>query len=392
MGTIFNNPLFETIICLVLAFALLSLLTSSLLELVNTYFQERGNLLFKSISGMFSDSINVNFGQLLFSLPNVNNLKKDRESLPQYLSKEMFSTGIIDTVSNYARVYKYDEYQQAIILQKDELNTFERFRVGVESMEHTPLKLQLLNMIERSGEANSQGQDTRLFNLQNQLEGWFSDQMERTTGWYKSRIRWRLFFVGLFVALTLNVDSIHLFQTFYRTPGLRTQLLPIAEQLAESYGRLQGDTTLTDLQRAYRSADSVKYMIRNRPGDSSSLLVLDQVLLRLQKIDSINKTSDTLRLRLQQQIRGNADVIAGLGLPIGWMHSQAPLAWFGHKNPNPKDYFERYKQPTPGNILSYILGIFITAFSLQFGAPFWFDLLLKAVNVRRAGTKPNEPK
>ena len=392
MGALFNNPLFETIICLVLAFALLSLLTSSLLELINTYFQERGNLLFKSITGMFSDNINVNFGQLLFSLPNVNNLKKDRESLPQYLSKEMFSTGIIDTISNYARVYKYSEAEQAIVMQKDSLTTFDRFAKGVESMEHTALKLQLLNMIERSGAASQQTQDTRLFNLQNQLEGWFSDQMERTSGWYKSLIRWRLFFVGLFVALTLNVDSIHLFQTFYRSPALRVQMLPIAEQLADNYAALKADSSLTDLQRAYRSADSVKLMINNRPGDSSSLLVLDQVLSRLQKIDSITRTSDTLRIRLQQQIRGNAELVAGLGLPIGWMHSQAPLSWFGPKNAAPKDYFERYQQASPGNVISYILGIFITAVSLQFGAPFWFDLLLKAVNIRRAGAKPNEPK
>jgi len=39
-------------------------------------------------------------------------------------------------------------------------------------------------------------------------------------------------------------------------------------------------------------------------------------------------------------------------------------------------------------ILRYVLGIFITAVSLSFGAPFWFDLLLKFVNVRRAGPKP----
>jgi hypothetical protein len=392
MASLFNNPLFETIICLVLAFALLSLLASSILELLNTYFQERGKLLFNSISGMFADSSNVNFGQLLYSLPNINNLKKNRESLTQYISKEMFSTGIVDTVSNYARQYKYNPEVKAIALVADGLTLFGRFEKGVESMEHTPLKIQLLNMIERSGSPDDDN-DKRLERLHYQLEGWFNDQMERTTGWYKSKIRWRLFYVGLLVAITLNVDSIHLFQSFYRTPALRSQLLPVAEQLAESYSALKADSSLTDLQRAYRSADTLKKIIGNRRVDSASIKVLDQVLVRLQTIDSISKKTDTLRVNLEKQIRSNAELIAGLGLPIGWLHTKAPLSWlYVPANADATDYFEKYQQFSLANLISYILGIVITAFSIQFGAPFWFDLLLKVVNIRRAGVKPNEPK
>jgi hypothetical protein len=36
----------------------------------------------------------------------------------------------------------------------------------------------------------------------------------------------------------------------------------------------------------------------------------------------------------------------------------------------------------------YFVGIAITGIALSTGAPFWFDILLKLVNIRRAGGKP----
>jgi len=33
-------------------------------------------------------------------------------------------------------------------------------------------------------------------------------------------------------------------------------------------------------------------------------------------------------------------------------------------------------------------GLLVTAFALSFGAPFWFDLLNRLVNLRAAGKKP----
>jgi hypothetical protein len=38
--------------------------------------------------------------------------------------------------------------------------------------------------------------------------------------------------------------------------------------------------------------------------------------------------------------------------------------------------------------MKYVLGIIITGVSLSFGAPFWFEMLVKLVNIRRAGKKP----
>ena len=39
-----------------------------------------------------------------------------------------------------------------------------------------------------------------------------------------------------------------------------------------------------------------------------------------------------------------------------------------------------------------IFGLFVSAFAVSLGAPFWFDLLSKFVNIRGAGTPPAPPK
>jgi hypothetical protein len=77
-----------------------------------------------------------------------------------------------------------------------------------------------------------------------------------------------------------------------------------------------------------------------------------------------------------------ADVVEGLRpLPIGWScgKNESPCIWS--------------KPPTNLTLilgwLTLILGWLLTAAALSLGAPFWFDVLSKFINIRGAGDKPN---
>jgi hypothetical protein len=61
------------------------------------------------------------------------------------------------------------------------------------------------------------------------------------------------------------------------------------------------------------------------------------------------------------------DAISSASLPIGWSEVPKPEQW-----------------PT------MVVGWLITAFAVSLGAPFWFDLLNKFVNVRASGKAPEE--
>lgn len=389
----FSSPLLGTLICLILIYALLSLLVSTITEAVNSYFKERGTLLYNTISKLLEDNINVNFGQLLYAHPMISNLKKNNESLPQYISAQMFSSTLIDVISNYARQYELSADNAGLVLQNVQTDVFERFSEGINKMKYTNLKLMLMNMVEKSS-MRSTGKDGSTLNnnldvLQQQLQQWFNDQMDRTSGWYKTYMRTRLFWISLVVAIALNADSINLFQTLYRSPDLRLQLQPIAENLADNYAKQGNDTTLTSLQKAYNAA-AVTH-IKNDSVKVDSVLINNtaKILNQLRQIDSITNNYDSARRASLVQVSAQIDQISSLGLPLGWKKDQAPLSWRENPPHPPANYFDQHKIFTFWNFLTYIIGILITAVSLSFGAPFWFDLLVKAINIRGAGAKPS---
>ena len=375
-----DSSLFSTIICMVMIFALLSVLVSTLTEAINSYFQERSQLLFRTIGKLFEDGLNVNFGQLLYNHPMIDNLKKDNNSLPQYISDTTFSTAFIDVVNNYAREYK---------IVNDDLTTFERYRQGILKMGNTPLKLLLMNMTDKCIETNP---ENPLGELHKELQQWYNNQMERVSGWYKTWIRTRLFWISLFVAVLLNIDSIHLFQTIYRSPDLRARLEPIAEQLAVNYGNLAGDSTLTANERAMRATMATNFK-KDSSHTDSFLLQVSRIVGQLEKLDSARMQRDTVLQKNQLKASQQIDNIMSLGIPLGWRKNMVPLSWFQEKPDEVlPGYFSNHLQLTFWNFLLYFAGIAITAFSLSAGAPFWFDLLLKLVNIRRSGAKPAESK
>jgi hypothetical protein len=386
----FSSPLFETIICLILIYALLSLLVSTITEAVNSYFKERGTLLYNTVSRLFEDSINVNFGQLLYSHPMISNLKKDDNSLPQYISPQMFSSTVIDVVSNYARQYEFDTGKKRLALKEEYQDIFERFTAGINKLQHTGLKMALMNMVEKCvAQSNKQGDTSKLDLLHQQLQQWFNDQMDRTSGWYKTYMRTRLFWISLLVALALNADSIHLFQALYRSPNLRAQLQPIAESIADNYSKQGIDTTLTSLQKAYKAVAITQIKNDSAKIDTTLINNTDKIIRQVKQLDSLTHNYNSSRDSALEKASSQIDQIASLGLPIGWKKDQAPLSWRHKPKYAPANYFEQHKTFTFWNVISYIIGIIATAISLSFGAPFWFDMLLKAINIRRAGKRPS---
>lgn len=383
-----NSPLFISIICIVLVFALLSLLVSTITEGINSYFQERGRILYRTIGKLFEDGINVNFGQLLYSHPMIDNLKKDKQSLPQYISAELFGTALIDVVSNTAR--RYVNNGNAIVPAQDDRSVFERFSDAVNSMAHTPMQLLFWNMVDRSRARNAADP---LGELERELQEWYNDQMDRVSGWYKTWTRRRLRWVALLVALALNVDSIYVFQCIYRSPDLQAKLVPVAESLAANYANVRNDSSTALMQRLYKAVDLTTFP-KDSVGRDSALRYVTRAIGSLGKMDSLLKIGDSARTADWKRATSEVEELETLGLPVGWRGNVAPLSWGDSsvRHGVQTDYFHARQRPNFANVVLYILGILITMFSLSAGAPFWFDLLLRLVNVRRTGAKPNSSK
>ena len=72
-------------------------------------------------------------------------------------------------------------------------------------------------------------------------------------------------------------------------------------------------------------------------------------------------------------MKSNLNKIEAIGLPIGW---------------NNEDPRTRWSWPNEGAFWLKLLGWLLTAFAISLGAPFWFDMLNKVMNIR-ASVKPH---
>lgn len=378
LSSITNSPLLETIICLILVYALLSLLVSTLTEIINKRKNERGKMLFDGIVHMFDDKSEVNFGESLYKHPMIATLFKDDQP-PQYISNFMFSQALIDTIANYGRKFL-----------KEETDSFKLFAAGVKNMEDSPLKTLLTNVVEKSLSFSGGYPGKTLTLLDQHIQQWYKDHMDRMSGWFKELMRKRVLIVSIIVTVALNVNSVYLFKTIYTNPTLRSTLTPLAETLADNYAKERQDSAHTAIQAAYKAVANTQLQKGN---SDSTFGVLSKAVTGLAKADSARKVQDSASLDNFQQVSEQLSQLAGLGIPIGWHKGVPPLTL---DTISRKDSAVIVKSGgavdkssnSAWQIFWYVIGLAVTAFSISAGAPFWFDMLLKLVNVRRSGKKP----
>lgn len=420
------NSVIEICLSLILIYALFSILVSLLNEWMAQIYDRRTRLLQEALRKVLNDPFNLNYAELFFRHYAIRTLTfyraspaqqllhffgartSGKASGPQYIPAPLFAAVFVDLISS-----QY-QHQQIAEPEKDEngfakldaegkkiYSAFEvpaevplndRFSIALKRQKPSPF----MDMITALYERAEQNQEK----FQILLSEWFDDYMNRVSGWYKNKQRAHLFWIGLAIAISLNIDSLHLLKTLSIDEELRSDLATSAQMLAHNYESLTDSlkrTATAELEAFKRVVQQGKQdTLQSRPTESSDSLLqnrLTQVQAILLQSDSTTKEYITKKneiLRLSMALR----------LPIGYDASRAPLSWFheGDRpvrldpklNDNPLLQYE-YNRNSGTDftyILRYVLGIFITAVSLSFGAPFWFDLLLKFVNVRRAGPKP----
>jgi hypothetical protein len=150
------------------------------------------------------------------------------------------------------------------------------------------------------------------------LEHWFDSAMDRVSGGYKRSTQWILFAIGVFAAVTLNINTFTIANRLYGDKATRDTLVARAAAAGQTTAGGQGQS-----DAAYKDA----------------------------------------RAELQS-----------LNLPIGWsvglpqrngtLSGTAPIDW------KTLDWW------------ATIGGWLITAFAGTLGAPFWFDVLNKIMVIR----------
>lgn len=396
-----DNNILLILISLVFIYAVLSILVSILTEWWNAYFKERGLFLKDSIYKLLKDPLNKDYGYLFYNHVTIADLKSAPDKDPHYISGTMFAEALIDIIAQQV----VNQQKVKVVINADgireyqmESNTVpadivERFQLGVSGMNTSPFSDLMQSFIDKSAHS-----ENKYAELKKHIEQWYNDYMDRVSGWYKTKQRKKFIIAGFAVAILLNVDSLHLLKMLSLDPNLRDRMVESAEQTAANIRRDSTfRTDISSMTNAVSIPQNENNMQKARSFQVDTAMAME-ILRKLNAWDSTRKVADSTAKNDLKQLNDALNLVSELNVPIGWSETSAPVSWFqsekenvlpSSKNPGLVRYLnERNNDPDTWTVLKYLIGIIISGISLSFGAPFWFELLVKFVNIRRSGKIP----
>ena len=239
--------------------------------------------------------------------------------------------------------------------------TLHQLRLGLLAMETIyPNTKEALGALLAGAEEYAKEGEQALATARKNVETWFNDSMDRLSGWYKRKTQLIAFAIGIVLALLLNVDSINIATSLWREPTLRQAIVANATAYAQ-----QTQTPLPGTESGQAGTSPV-----------ASMKELQQQLTVLNLPFGWTLTPFDTGGKQCALIPINADQVFGFsgkddqGQSVCKYVSNFPIDW------------------TSG--LAKFAGLMMSGAAAAQGAPFWFDILKKLINVRSAGPNPAE--
>ena len=206
--------------------------------------------------------------------------------------------------------------------------TFDQLETGIKALPPGDVRTALLALIQ-----NAHGS---LDAAQKAIEAWFNDTMDRISGWYKRNTQIWIIAIAIVVTILSNADTINITRELWTDPVLRAQIIESAKTRAAQPS--PSPTAGTQSSSAQSS---------NAQAQSSSA--------------NGGPITDQERQELGELLGWH---LTGSGSTLDRIWSQMS--------------FER------------VLGWILTIIAVSLGAPFWFDVLKKIMNLRSAGKSPSD--
>ncbi|HYQ25583.1 MAG TPA: hypothetical protein VER04_00150 [Polyangiaceae bacterium] len=333
-------------------FLSLSLITTTVQELIASVFNLRAKTLYDAIEGMLGKGaidVKTEGGEQratpllralyehpllknLYRSPAVKHGKVDKLHLPSYISSEVFAHALLDVLRGDATV------SGAIGLDK----VLREAHGTIDNIQGNPQLQRTLKLLLSDIDARVVAGNDLEKKVKERVESWFNDRMARASGWYKRSAQAWALGLAFATAILFNADSIQFVSALWKNSVLRDSVVASASAYQHAHAEAPGGATgtTTDLARA--------------------------VVGQVQELESSR-------------------------LPIGWAwDSKHSLCARGSVKDTSKDAKEddtKCTQGSTGDDALLVLGWLVTAFAVSLGSNFWFDILSKALNLRGTGAR-----
>jgi len=334
--------LLEAAIGLVFVYSLLSLFCSALNEFLAQYTRRRGEFLRDGLMKLVGDRWlylrTINHPLIAVMYRDV----PGKPQTPSYIPANSFVGALLDVVMLKAAQIMGEEPGRS-----ERSRTLPEIRAALVTCKAAGYAVAdaMLPLVDAA-------QGDLALALRN-LAAWYGSAMDRVSGWYKRHTVRVLFLIGLATAILFNVDTVQIASELARSAGLRRSLADAAQAVVETkrFNGIALDATDADV--------------------------------KLARDDLARFATGVAELERQ-------------GLPIGFSClSPAITAPPGSPSITLAKTLEgcwrRTREASGGQWFVKLVGWLVTAVAVSCGAPFWFDLLNKLVNVRATGDKPAPP-
>ncbi len=340
------NIYLETAIAVILIIVIFSIVTYVIQELIAANFEYRGKMLKKSLHLLLDTKAGQAVADAIYAHPQIKKLRDEKDKLPAYVPAANFALALIDKVGevapNAAGNPLYTNFKNGI---------------GAFAGSNGDLQTLLNNYVATSKD---------LQELQANIEKWYNEYMDRVTGWYKKNTRFTLRIIAAAIVIAFNIDLVKITQVIHTNEQVRTPLVIAGEDMADKADYVKNlyesnvNSRLALIKESYKDT-----MSKATAANSADTTEIKKLIAKEQ--DSLLTNYTKNQAIEMKSLLAKIDVP---GLPIGW------------DNPDWKSFKKGF--------LLTIIGWFLATTAISMGAPFWFDLLIKIVNIRRTGIKPKE--
>jgi hypothetical protein len=217
--------------------------------------------------------------------------------------------------------------------------------IGELSKKLPPSVVSNMAALAKRAEIKAKTTEEGIYILKKEIEQTFDNSMERASGVYKRNAKGVAILIGFGIAIIANADAFHIVSRLSKDSGIRAAIVNSAGQIVQN----------------------------NKSGD------LESVKNQTEKVlTEISLPVGWTNVNLKQQLGWEENEKTDSSIVQSSLNPEKPL------NGASKSKFKFSIQ----KFLTTIFGWFVSGIAISMGAPFWFDLLGKVVNVRNAGKPP----
>ncbi len=393
----FGLETLDIVIGMIFVFLMLSLVCTAVNEIIEAWLNKRADYLQQGISELVSrpgEEINLGMVQRIYDHPLISGLfrgtyNKDGSFLPSYIPSENFAMALIDVFLNSSNSSSSATPPPPGSAPPNVKSSSDKTSPPAAAFSLASLRAAVdanINHPELGTAAKAlralmatPGDDAD--KAKKNIENWFNNSMDRVSGWYKRRTQIITLLLGLGVAVGANADSIAICNRLSYDKALRDSTVAAAQE----YVKKDASGTKPDASPSVSPGvtPSVSPSVSPSPKATASPSVSPET-----KSSPATETNAPLSCKKDPEspkckFDTQTENLKNMGLPIGWSLSDENL--FPPKENQVGPWLLRLF----GNWLLKTLGLFITAFAISLGSPFWFDLLNKFMVVRST-VKPKE--